>query len=235
MIANARIDGDLGEDVITILNANTGVSINGGADNDTITAYGNATEGATVDGGTGNDVIDTGMDRTDVRANDTIRGGTGDDTIWTGGGQDYLDGGTGNDLLYAGDGNDLLVGGDGKDVMYGENGNDTFLFSRDIGYTTQTFELNSKTIDLYQVDLGVEGLRGSNDEFDGGEGSDTVLGTGGNDYIQGSKMTSIEEVRAGGGNDLVDMRSYAGPVVVINANSFTSQASSSRAGTATTS
>ncbi len=168
-IADARIDGGTASDEITIIMAGTGVSIDGGSGSDKIKAYGgfgtNATEGVTVDGGDGNDVIDTGLDRADVRANDTVRGGTGDDQVATGDGHDYLDGGTGNDTLNGGDGNDLLVGGDGADVLFGEGGSDTFLFSRDFGYTTETVEFDSNTIDQYQVELGVEGLRGSNDRI----------------------------------------------------------------------
>ena len=124
-----------------------------------------------------------------------------------------------NDTLNGGDGNDLLIGGDGADVLFGEGGSDTFLFSRDIGYTTETVLFNSNSIDQYEVELGVEGLRGSNDVFDGGEGGDTVLGTANNDYIRAYAdnkvvLVDIEEVNGGGGNDLIDMRNYIGPVIV---------------------
>ncbi len=224
MISNTRVTGDAGNDVITILKAGTGVSIEGGNGEDTITAYGgfgiSATAGVTVDGGAGNDAIDTGLDRADVRANDTVRGGSGNDKVWTGDGQDYLDGGTGNDTLNGGDGNDLLVGGDGSDILYGEGGSDTFLFSRDIGYTTETVLFNSNSIDQYKVDLAAEGLRGSSDVFAGGEGGDTVLGTANNDYIRAYAdnkvvLSDVEEVNGGAGNDLIDMRGYLGSDIVI--------------------
>ena len=71
--------------------------------------------------GSGDDklVVDSNVD-----ANITAHGGSGDDTLIGGKGNDYLDGGSGADRIYGGDGRDTLIGGDGDDYLDGGAGKD---------------------------------------------------------------------------------------------------------------
>jgi hypothetical protein len=120
------IDGGLGDDYIEagfFLNdsgpATSGLVVNGGDGDDTLSSTGIGSE---FNGGDGNDLID-------VSANDTVNGGTGNDTISSAGGAE-VDGGTGDDVL-TGEHGDTLFGGAGNDVlseassMSGGDGNDT--------------------------------------------------------------------------------------------------------------
>jgi Ca2+-binding RTX toxin-like protein len=71
--------------------------------------------------GSGDDklVVDSNVD-----ANITAHGGSGDDTLIGGKGNDYLDGGSGDDKLYGGAGKDTLNGGSGDDYLDGGAGKD---------------------------------------------------------------------------------------------------------------
>ena len=121
------IDGGLGDDYIEAgfyLNdidfpETSGLVVNGGDGDDTLSSIGAASE---FYGGDGNDLIE-------VASNDTVNGGTGNDTISSGGGN-VVDGGTGDDVLtgqyldtqFGGAGNDVLSG---ASSMSGGDGNDT--------------------------------------------------------------------------------------------------------------
>jgi len=111
----------------------TGLTISGGAGNDTIT------------GGSGGDVVTGGA------GDDSLSGMGGNDLIYGDAGNDHLEGGAGNDVLGGDDedilqlsatspasviGNDFLDGGDGNDWLLGshasdmisdDNGADTFV------------------------------------------------------------------------------------------------------------
>ncbi|WP_013325558.1 beta strand repeat-containing protein [Gloeothece verrucosa] len=120
----------------------TGLNLNGGNEDDTIT------------GGAGDDYIN-GSNGKDLlyglAGNDTLMGGNGTDTLYggagndllsgddndsTGSGKDILYGGVGNDTLNGGNGADDLTGGQGNDLLIGGNGADNFIFS--IGDGTDT-------------------------------------------------------------------------------------------------
>jgi len=102
--------------------------------------------------GSGNDtlVVDS-----DVKADITANGGTGNDLMIGGGGDDHLKGGNGNDVIAGRGGNDHIEGGRGRDALFGGSGNDH-----------------------------VEGGRG-NDYINGGNGNDWLQGNRGNDHIDG--------------------------------------------------
>lgn len=101
------LEGNSGDDSISVAQDAGGQKIYGGEGNDTLK------------GGKGRDYIEGG------EGNDTIRGGLGNDVIYGGGGNDSMNGGGGNDYLDGGEGNDTLDGGKGKDVLSGGLGNDT--------------------------------------------------------------------------------------------------------------
>jgi Ca2+-binding RTX toxin-like protein len=99
---------------------------------------------------------------------DYIFGGAGDDTLRGNAGNDQLRGEAGNDVLEGGAGNDQLFGGAGKDVLRGGAGDDVLV------------------LDLFS-DLV------SGETYDGGDGLDTLLIQGVEDFdVRGFAMTSIE-------------------------------------------
>jgi len=115
----------------------------------------------------------------------------------------------------------VLNGGNGDDVLLFEAergfskilGSDVFAFNRDGDFTASTgIQLNAKD-GLYQ---------GSFDTYNGGDGHDTLLGTGGHDVVfryalndsdgtrTGQLISSIEEFEMGKGDDIVDLTAKLG-------------------------
>lgn len=154
-----------------------------------------------IDGAAGNDTLDGGRIVSPGEA-DTLVGGLGDDLLLAGRlyySSDVLDGGAGNDTLVASAGGCTLYGGDGKDLLeggpggyhqgngylYGGAGNDTL----NGGVTMDGGDGN----DL--LTSTVSAIR-----IDGGQGADTISGSGGAGY---NNLT----VDAGLGSDSVDVYS----------------------------
>ncbi|MBO9476090.1 hypothetical protein J7382_00960 [Shimia sp. R11_0] len=120
-------------------------------------------------------------------------------------GNDTLFGAGGDDTLIGGDGNDLFVGSNGDDSMFGDAGNDTWQMGRGL------------------------------DMFDGGAGTDLVIvemdnfGMGATDVVQaviglnggiqmgasshGAALTSVENIRFHGSNDVFVFGDYTGNIV----------------------
>ena len=134
-----------------------------------------------------------------------------------------LIGTNGNDVLDGDAGDDTLNGRRGQDWLSGSGGDDTFAFSRDATWSWGVRRVNPDTGES----VSLLGRGQSLDIFDGGEGVDTLLGTGRADAIlrfdslsapagASERITGIEIIDAGGGSDLVDLTgptSY-GPVTV---------------------
>ena len=113
-----------------------GVTIDGGAGNDTIIG-GNSNAAAFIQ-----DVIDQHEEDGDAAAAeavrglfdldtidiDVLRGGDGDDQIFGLGGTNEIYGDAGNDIIYGGENNDFISGGLGDDELYG-GGNDVVIAS----------------------------------------------------------------------------------------------------------
>jgi hypothetical protein len=116
MAAASTVTGSAYYDTISVAGSGTGVIVNGGAGNDTLTA---ATGATTLNGGAGND---------------TLNGGAGADLIDSGTGNDTIDGNAGNDTVTLGVGIHTLVHagnatGDGAYTITGFNagvGGDVF-------------------------------------------------------------------------------------------------------------
>ena len=119
----------------------------------------------------------------------------------------------GSDTLYGGAGDDVLDGGTGADLLYGDAGNDTLKFSVDARWSGGDYAQNfgspgqagsGQRIHLVQMNRSL-------DTFDGGAGTDTLLGTAGDDAIlldDGSqRIKNIEIIDAGAGEDVVDLTS----------------------------
>jgi len=195
------VDYTLGQGV-----ENLGMSSNGTAG---IKGYGNELANSMSDW-IGSDLL-SGLD-----GNDTINGGTVLDFGWF----DTLDGGNGDDVLNAGRynySNDKLYGGEGNDtltVMAGSNslygdGGDDLLVSGTGGLYSSSDYLNGGTgNDTLQGGSGLSGGDGEDlmttnaatSSALGGEGNDTISGTGGAGY-------NNLWVDGGGGNDAIN--SYA--------------------------
>lgn len=193
-----------------------------------------ATSGARVEGvetiiaGEGDDVVNlTSM--TFLYGNVTIDGGDGDDVLWSssgddilygGNGDDRLDGGGGNDILEGGDGNDVLYGGTGADILRGGGGDDTLYFESGgtLGDIYYAFNVGSPGIAGTGEMVALDGKNFSSDLYDGGDGYDTLVLTGGDDTLfiedpfstghplAGSlRLSGIEKIEAGDGDDVVDL------------------------------
>ena len=147
-----------------------GVTIDGGAGNDTIIG-GNSNAAAFIQ-----DVIDQheedgnaaaaeavrGLFDLDTIDIDVLRGGDGDDTIIGLGGVNHMDGGAGDDTLLGGLGRDTIYGGEGNDEIIGKAGNDLVI--------------SGLGDDFIQGNRGDDTFHyiGGNDTFIGGMGNDTL-------------------------------------------------------------
>ena len=175
--------GDLNDAATVDPSLTLGVTLNGGAGNDTLT--GGAGDDR-IDGGDGNDAI-TGGAGDDVLSGDggadNVQGGAGDDTILSGAfdaAPDVFGGGAGTDLAdYSGSANAVNVSLDGvaNDGVAGEGDN----VGVDVEDVTGTGKADTLT------------GSGAANELDGGAGNDTLSGLGGADGLTGGR-----------GNDTLD-------------------------------
>jgi VCBS repeat-containing protein len=119
----------------------------------------------------------------------------------------------GADTLYGGAGDDTLAGGLGADALYGDAGNDMLKFTADALWSQGDYVIHAgKSVASGDAEtLGIGRMNRSLDTFDGGAGTDTLLGTAGDDAIildDGSqRIKSIEVIDAGAGDDIVDLTS----------------------------
>ena len=131
-----------------------------------------------------------------------------------------LSGGNGDDVLQGDAGDDSLAGRGGADVLDGAGGDDRFLFFRDAVWADGTRRTNVGSPDGTGTgETASIARRGrSYDVFVGGDGLDTLQGTGSGDAIllddvlspagaDGARVQSIEAILAGGGDDVVDLTS----------------------------
>jgi Ca2+-binding RTX toxin-like protein len=131
-----------------------------------------------------------------------------------------LTGGAGNDTLTGGNDDDTLSGGRGSDLLIGGAGNDTLNYSVDgtWGAGMQARNVGSPGSPGTNELFSINGESQSKDVFRGGAGEDTLQLTKGNDAVfvddafsatpaAGSRISSIEVINAGAGNDVVDLTS----------------------------
>ena len=170
------INGNSGDD---ILNGDNGVDqILGGSGDDTIHTGngGNIGSGLLVDGGSGNDTITGGSGDDEIRAatgNDIIHGSTGNDALYGGGGNDTINGQNGDDLIRGNGSNDTITGGNGNDDIDGGSGDDTIYGGND-----------DDTVSGSTGDDQLSGGAGR-DTLDGGGGNDILFGNRGDDLLFG--------------------------------------------------
>ncbi len=188
--AVVKVTNGIGKTAVTKTFRNvTGVTINGGAGNDTLKLSGTNLADfwfyASVDGGKGNDNIILGRYDGGVG----LFGGTGNDTINASQAYSqysfigiysniYINGGAGNDDLTGSTGNDYLAGGDGDDILRGNAGDDTLNGGR--GRNIIRGGEGDDTIIVYA--LGGVSPDGTTNEWNAG-GWDTIQGGGGDNTI----------------------------------------------------
>jgi Ca2+-binding RTX toxin-like protein len=202
--------------------------VNAGGGNDTVdgSALG---FGITVFGGAGNDTILGGAGNDDLRGDagdDIIEGNAGNDTLRGDShigsfstGDDTLRGGAGNDTLY---GDDSFYGGSGNDIVQGGSEADTLIdWISGLAILTDTNYTVNGTVSLgHEIEqFTIYGVT-TNDTIDasawagvgltiyGGAGNDTILGGAGNDDLRGDAGDDIIEGNAG--NDTLRGDSHIG-------------------------
>ncbi len=150
----------------------------------------------------------------------------GADTLAGTSGNDTFDGLAGNDSIDAGAGNDTLTGGSGADLLYGNAGNDVFNLGTDGTWTGTIYAMNRSMLSSAGVpdQRSISGRIASQDAFAGGDGTDSVIGTSGNDVLFYSdakqpahaaanasvRLASIEYFDLGAGDDVLDMTNPSG-------------------------
>lgn len=185
-------------------------TLDGGADDDTLLGGAGADS---LTGGTGNDSLDGGADK------DTLLGGDGSDTLLGGAGGDSLNGGNGIDLLDGGDGADSIAVGAGDTAMGGADGD---IFRIDPTQTggaggsiqggeTITIGVDDDRLDASNISSGVSVVFSGSEAGTLAGGGQTysfseierVVGSAGNDTIDGSAATTGINVETGAGRDSV--------------------------------
>jgi Ca2+-binding RTX toxin-like protein len=196
-----KIDGVLGNDSLSMANANDPSNININYTNSTngkiTNGINNGTTFKNIDTvsfstGSGNDYINVSA----ANGNNYIDAGVGNNTIISGAGNDVLNAGAGNDLVKAGAGDDTIAVGAGADSIHGGAGNDNFFINNfsDTANTTITYSDPSKG--------SIVGGANNGTIFENIESVDFTSGSG-NDYINVSAATGINFIDTGAGNDTI--------------------------------
>jgi Ca2+-binding RTX toxin-like protein len=202
----------------------------GDADNNTLNFFGltKVENMPFVDGGAGNDTI------TAWAAGADLRGGAGDDTLNGSDNADILNGGAGIDTLNGGDGNDTfnITGIEAQfDTMNGGAGaTDTIVVLGSVAVTLNAFAANgiefwtgngrgvlgnqfANTLDFTGITANAVGTidgAGGNDTITGSSGADVILGGVGDDTLNGGDGndtltggTGVDTVNGGAGSDTI--------------------------------
>lgn len=206
-----------------------GDTLAGGGGNDVVIGNGGSD---TIRGDDGDDQLFAGDESGGGDAAATINavyGGTGNDRLTGATGNDLLSGDSGDDTIDGGEGNDSIEGGEGNDKLYGRGGDDT-IWGDDIAdlLTAGAIDVNADLIEGgtgYNVIYGGPGFDaifaadeelkaaapstgtsgGWSSRLSGGDGNDTIYGTGGKDWIAGG--FDSDYVESGTGDDDV----FGGP------------------------
>ncbi len=229
-----KITGTGGDDEITITRGSSiSVNING----ETTKFKASKVNTIKVNGGDGHDEIRLGSGATVVTLRTTITGGEGNDTIFGGSGADSIKGQDGADSIRGGGGDDSLGGGSGNDRILGQNGNDFVggdadddTISGGKGDDQLYGGADDDTVigDAGNDTLGGDGEDrlnfwnspyatpfGGDDQLDGGDGNDWLLGsieTNEEQYDDDSAAKLMQTgngrdtMTGGAGNDVIDAR-----------------------------
>ncbi len=186
------------------------VSLTGSAGDDNIDASSFSLGGVSISGGAGNDTITggSGADFLNGNAgNDDIGGGAGSDTLLGGAGNDILDGGDDNDRINGNDGNDLIedtgttdatFANGVDDSIFGEGGNDSI----NAGIGDDFVDAGAGNDTVFGED-GADNIAGGAglDSIEGGAGADFLNGNADADRIEGGEDN--DQIFGGAGNDVL--------------------------------
>jgi RTX toxins and related Ca2+-binding proteins len=142
---------------------------------------------------------------------DVIYGGDGDDHIVAGAGDDVVFGGNGDDIIFGGDGNDVLYGEAGDDYLAGDDGDD-ILFGGD-GNDWIFGGAGDDVADGGDGDDLIYGGDG-NDTLKDGNGSDIVAGGAGDDLVIAAADAADDQYDGGEGFDTLDYSATSEGIVV---------------------
>ena len=150
-------------------------------------------------------------------------GTTGNDTlIGTDDDVDFIEGLAGNDVLEGRGSGDQLDGGLGSDLLDGGSGNDLLIYSGDAIWPTSfvAFNVGSPDSIIFGDQVVINPRYRSHDGFEGGDGIDTLrLGSDSEALFlddsfspnpfgfNTARISNIEIIEAGEGNDIVDLTS----------------------------
>jgi Ca2+-binding RTX toxin-like protein len=165
--------------------------------------------------GLGNDTLSSFESYLFGSGNDSFLGGDGAESIYGGAGNDTLDGGADNDTLDGGAGNDSLDGGAGTDVL------DFSAVTANITVTDNRTTIEGLGNDFlnnfedFRFGSGDDSLLGGalgSVTADGGDGNDelillnsgSLLGAGGDDFLEGGILGGAVTLDGGAGNDTID-------------------------------
>ena len=132
-----------------------------------------------------------------------------------------LVGAAGNDVLTGGGGDDTLDGRGGSDRLLGNGGDDTFQYFADAKWTGQFVAHNEGSPGNPGTgkDAAIARKNRSYDVFQGGPGTDVLIGTSGDDALflddryspfpsaREPRLSGIERIDGGGGSDVIDLTS----------------------------
>ncbi len=211
--ANTILSALGGNDIVR--NGAEGVTIDGGAGNDSIQIYGSS-EGSSINGGAGNDYLEnSGVDSVE------IEGGADNDKIWNGGRFTKINAGAGDDSIFnggssvtidAGAGNDTIISSTGSTSIKSGAGNDVIIFNENAntGYATvsggtgdDSISKLGKTNIIYQ--------------YSSGDGNDIISGYSLNDTI--SLSGNVIYTRETVANDVIISVIGSGAITLSDASS----------------
>jgi VCBS repeat-containing protein len=208
----------------------------GGAGIDTI-KYTSATAGIIVDlingtAGSYNESADASIGSDVLFEVENIIAGSFNDVLIGDDFDNHISGGGGSDILNGGGGNDSIEGGAGNNYMFAGSGVDSIQLESSVvwgaGYAAKNVSNNSSVGTNEQIAL--DALNRFSDVIDGGADTDTLILTDGNDAFfiddvysdlnssltlvsttqnidSTSRITNLEVINTGAGNDIVDLTS----------------------------
>ncbi|MEW6550984.1 MAG: hypothetical protein AB1389_02545 [Campylobacterota bacterium] len=198
---NNILDGHDGLDTVSFENSGAKVVVNIGAEVtlNSITYTTNQASGTTI----GTDTITNFENIVAGSGDDTLIGSSVLNTIYGGIGKDFIYGGEGDDKLYGEDGNDTITGGIGNDTIDGGEGSDTVSY----------FDADKAIVNLRGATYGSGTVTyGVDDYTDRLYSIENVLGSAGNDTIQGNETNNTLD--GAGGTNTVSYSGAASGVVV---------------------
>jgi Ca2+-binding RTX toxin-like protein len=158
-------------------------------------------DGVTVQGGAGNDTITISSLSPTSGTSGRFTTATG---LFAGAGNDIINGSAIKDLIRAGDGNDMIDGGLGADGISGQRGNDTLTYANRPASQPVYVNLQRDIDDIAPPAGSFGGAEGD------GPDVENVIGTPGNDTILGFNSgvsiydsSAANTFRGGAGNDLL--------------------------------